>query len=320
MIETMRGATTPSPPDLKALSKPLRSDQIEFRVGSINKGGYANILVYKDARADMQRLDDVVGPLGWKREHTRDNKNCIVSIYNGSQWVGKEDTGSPSSAEPEKGLASDSFKRACFNWGIGRELYDYPVISIKLNGGGNKNGAEVEWFLDEEKKDKWGKPTVRAGWGLKLKEWEWTSYWEESSLWSLTANDQDGKERYHYGPTYTPSHKLTFDSMIEDKNHMLAVVIQQTWPKKMLEHLFNSFEKGKITKKKDLLRDLNAKGWEVLKESAEIIHQRGEVGPGGGPDDSVCLEIINDMTDPEKKILMGILDKDDIEYLKGLKE
>ena len=32
--------------------------------------------------------------------------------------------------EKEKGQASDSFKRACFNWGIGRELYTAPFIWI----------------------------------------------------------------------------------------------------------------------------------------------------------------------------------------------
>ena len=32
--------------------------------------------------------------------------------------------------EKEKSQASDSFKRACFNWGIGRELYSAPFIWI----------------------------------------------------------------------------------------------------------------------------------------------------------------------------------------------
>lgn len=94
-------------------------------------------MAYKDARADMNRLDEVVGPLNWKREHSRDNHNCIVSIWNEAtqQWVGKEDCGTESNTEAEKGLASDSFKRACVNWGIGRELYDYPDIYIKHDEG-----------------------------------------------------------------------------------------------------------------------------------------------------------------------------------------
>jgi len=103
--------------DLKALSKPLGVDQIDFRVQSINRGGYATILAYKDARVDINRLNETVGHLGWKREHCRDNANCTVSIYDPEhqQWVSKEDTGTESMAEAAKGLASDSFKRACFN-------------------------------------------------------------------------------------------------------------------------------------------------------------------------------------------------------------
>ena len=49
------------------------------------------------------------------------------------QWIAKEDTGTESNTEKEKGLASDSFKRACFNWGIGRELYTAPFIYISAD-------------------------------------------------------------------------------------------------------------------------------------------------------------------------------------------
>lgn len=122
--------------NMYGLSKPLSGSEIELRVGRKVKGG-SILLVYKDARCDMQRLDDTVGPLNWKREHCRDNHNCVVSIWNNDigQWVSKEDTGTESNTEAQKGLASDSFKRACTNWGIGRELYDYPVIYVKHGEG-----------------------------------------------------------------------------------------------------------------------------------------------------------------------------------------
>lgn len=109
----------------------LKANEIECRVGTINKNGLT-LLLYKDARCDMNILDETVGCLNWKREHTRDNANCIVSIYdeNKKEWVSKEDTGKESFNEAEKGLASDSFKRACVNWGIGRELYTAPFIYI----------------------------------------------------------------------------------------------------------------------------------------------------------------------------------------------
>ena len=109
----------------------LNADEIDVRVSTINAKG-ATLLLYKDARCDMNFLDEAVGAFNWKREHTRENANCIVSIWDKDkeQWVSKEDTGTESFTEKEKGLASDSFKRACFNWGIGRELYTAPFIYI----------------------------------------------------------------------------------------------------------------------------------------------------------------------------------------------
>lgn len=110
----------------------LKADEIECRIGQIKMNGLS-LLLYKDARVDMSILDETVGAMNWKREHTRDNANCIVSIYDKDkgEWVSKEDTGTESFTEAQKGLASDSFKRACVNWGIGRELYTAPFIWIK---------------------------------------------------------------------------------------------------------------------------------------------------------------------------------------------
>lgn len=109
----------------------LQADEIECRIGQIKATGLT-LLLYKDARCDMNILDETVGAMGWKREHTRDNRNCIVSIWDDEKeaWIPKEDTGTESNTEAEKGLASDSFKRACVNWGIGRELYSAPFIWI----------------------------------------------------------------------------------------------------------------------------------------------------------------------------------------------
>lgn len=118
----------------------LRPDEIDVRVarvmkstkkdGSVNTG--VMLLFYKNARVDQAILDETVGPMNWQRHHSRDNANCTVSIWDESknQWVFKEDTGTESNTEKEKGLASDSFKRACFNWGIGRELYTAPDTMV----------------------------------------------------------------------------------------------------------------------------------------------------------------------------------------------
>lgn len=113
----------------------LNAGDIEVRVAQAKENG-VSLLLYKNARVDMNILDETVGPYNWMREHSRDNANCSVSIYDfeKSQWICKEDTGTESQSEAEKGLASDSFKRACVNWGIGRELYTAPFIWISPPG------------------------------------------------------------------------------------------------------------------------------------------------------------------------------------------
>ena len=109
----------------------LKADEIDVRVATITSKGFS-LLLYKDARCDMNILDETVGAMNWQRTHIRENANCIVSLWDKekNQWVSKEDTGTESNTEKEKGLASDSFKRACFNWGIGRELYTSPFIWV----------------------------------------------------------------------------------------------------------------------------------------------------------------------------------------------
>ena len=118
----------------KLVFRKLNADEIECRIGTIKQDGTGlSLLLYKDARCDMNILDETVGAKNWKREHTRDNQNCIVSIWDEdkAQWISKEDVGTKSNTEEEKGLASDSFKRACVNWGIGRELYTAPFIWVQ---------------------------------------------------------------------------------------------------------------------------------------------------------------------------------------------
>lgn len=114
--------------------RPLQADEIDCFPRIITEKG-VSLLLYKNARVDMQLLDEVVGPLNWQRHHNRDNANCIISIWDAEkgQWIDKEDTGTESNMEAQKGLASDSFKRAGFNWGIGRELYTAPFIWIDAN-------------------------------------------------------------------------------------------------------------------------------------------------------------------------------------------
>lgn len=121
----------------KAFVRLLRADEIECRVSTINERGLS-LLLFKDARVDQKILDETFTPFGWKRSHQIIDGNlyCTVEIWDSEkcQWIAKQDVGTTSYSEKEKGQASDSFKRACFNWGVGRELYTAPFIWI---GAGN---------------------------------------------------------------------------------------------------------------------------------------------------------------------------------------
>lgn len=139
----------------------LKPNEIEVRVQQCKQNGYS-LLLFKDARCDMNILDETVGVMGWKREHSRDNKNCTISLWdcNNKHWVSKEDTGTESNTEQEKGLASDSFKRAGFNLGIGRELYSSPFIWIQAREGEVKKTG---------RKDKYNNDIFTLSFGVKFR-------------------------------------------------------------------------------------------------------------------------------------------------------
>ena len=164
---------------IKQLSKPLTIDQVSFRVQSISAKGWAKVLPYKSARTDMQRLDDVCGML-WQRDHRIIDGNlyCGIGIKVGDEWVWRWDVGTESSAEKEKGEASDSFKRSGSNWGIGRELYAWPKIFLQL--------SPDEFTANGNK----GKQTFK----LDLDKWRW-SFTDESNT-RLIGHDQSGLPRF----------------------------------------------------------------------------------------------------------------------------
>lgn len=130
----------------------LRADEIEVRVQQAKQTGLI-LLLYKDSRVDQRILDETVGPECWQKrfyEH-KGTLFCEVGIRIGFQdsaeWVWKGDAGSPSNMEAVKGEASDAFKRACFNWGIGRELYTSPFIWVNADKANIKqNGQKFQCF------------------------------------------------------------------------------------------------------------------------------------------------------------------------------
>lgn len=130
----------------------LEPSDIEVRAQQVTQKG-TSLLLYKNARVDMAILDDKFGMFGWQREHLfKDGKNyCRVSIWDkeNKQWVTKEDVGTESNTESEKGEASDAFKRACVNIGIGRELYTAPFIWVALDESEvSKNEKSGKWQIN----------------------------------------------------------------------------------------------------------------------------------------------------------------------------
>lgn len=118
---------------MEYMFRDLKPDEIDVRIATVRENG-VTLLLYKDARVDQNILDETFTPFGWQREHKelKGNIYCGIAIYDkeAKQWVTKWDCGKESFTEAEKGEASDSFKRAGFNWGIGRELYTSPFIWI----------------------------------------------------------------------------------------------------------------------------------------------------------------------------------------------
>lgn len=166
----------------------LKASEIDCRIQSIgqNKTGAVGttILLYKDARVDMNILDETVGTMNWQRGHSVIDGNlyCTISIWDEvkQQWISKSDVGTESNTEKEKGQASDSFKRAGFNWGIGRELYSAPFVYIQL---------DKSEYIERN-----GKLTSNAK--FKVKD---VSYDENRNIVRLVVVDSKGKVRYTFG-------------------------------------------------------------------------------------------------------------------------
>lgn len=165
----------------------LKASEIECRVGTVNEKG-CSLLLYKDARCDMRILDETFGAMSWKRSHEIIDGNlyCTVSVLSDvGEWVSKQDVGVESFTEKEKGQASDSFKRACVNWGIGRELYTSPFIWVN--------------HADKEAYQKNGKYQTYQSYHVTE-----IGYNAEGEINALAIADSKGNERYRYGRKQTP--------------------------------------------------------------------------------------------------------------------
>lgn len=186
----------------------LRADEIELRVGTVRRDGKGfSLLCYKNARCDMNILDEIYGNEWWQRDHKEIKGNLYggVGVYNKEigQWIWKWDCGTESFTEKQKGEASDSFKRACFSLGIGRELYTAPSIWI-------------DGHMDN------GKPDIRFVSGLRVSLIEYEDVHGARTIKKLQIKDKSGTVVYSYGmgKAETKPKEQSKDELID---HIIAV-------------------------------------------------------------------------------------------------
>lgn len=204
----------------------LEPSDIEVRAQQVKENG-AVLLLYKNARVDMSILDEKFGMFGWQREHLfKDGKNyCRVSIWDGEnkQWVTKEDIGTESNTEREKGEASDAFKRACVNIGIGRELYTAPFIWVNL---------QKDEVFKNEKSNNW---QIKSGIEFSVSEIE---YDNKRSISKLVIIDRNGTERYRW-----PNSRSTPRTSAESRNPIeKAEPVKPSTKKRLTAEIFDNHE------------------------------------------------------------------------------
>ena len=56
---------------------------------------------------------------------------CTLSVKTEDGWISKEDGADDTAIESTKGGISDALKRAAVKWGMGRDLYEYPLVQIE---------------------------------------------------------------------------------------------------------------------------------------------------------------------------------------------
>lgn len=238
----------------------LKANEVECRPGIVKEDG-CMLLLYKDARVDMAVLDETFGAKNWQRTHEVINGNlfCNIDVWDDEKktWVRKQDVGVPSETEKEKGEASDAFKRAGFNVGIGRELYTGPFIWIRLKPG-EAYAVGKSWKLSN-----------------KLKFFVSSiSYNENRCIDGLVIVDQTGEVRYKMGET--PAPEVDGGDKAE-KEDMLTELIKEFNTLKGIVGEEDAFAKLKTTRtqmnnlaKQGTLKDLEGMVKKIKKVQAEL--------------------------------------------------
>lgn len=230
--------------------RPLRANEIEVRPQIVKEGGFT-VLLYKDARADMNVLDDTFGPSNWQRRHMVINNNlfCSVLIWDDEkkEWIEKQDVGVPSNTEKEKGEASDSFKRACTNVGIGRELYTAPFIWIRAQKD-EITGSNGKYKLD-----------------YKVKIHVHRIEYADNKISFLQLADNDGNVRFTYtmnGQQGAPQQATRQDNGWNEKEIILNELVDFVNIKKIPSDQISGLIHTNF--RKNSTKDLNQKELEFL--------------------------------------------------------
>jgi hypothetical protein len=145
---------------MERLGAPFPAEAIHWKPQKVSfQGNRALAVPYLDAREVAQRLDEVVGPLGWQVVHQTLGDQLVTGIgirdpATGcwawkwdSGFVGRregEDEGEAGGADARrrsedeeksrKGTLSDGLKRAAVLWGIGRYLYRLSKVWVAYDG------------------------------------------------------------------------------------------------------------------------------------------------------------------------------------------
>ena len=250
----------------------LSKEDIEVRVAQTLAGNNkvrVNLLLYKNARVDMKIMDELFTPMGWKRTHKLigDRLYSCVEVYNPEtkEWICKEDVGVESNTEAEKGQASDSFKRACVNWGIGRELYTAPKITIELN--------ENEYTKDQNSRIKvWAYFSVKSiGYDSKTR-----------TITSLEIQDKFGNVRFSMGGSVQQSQSEPSQAVKARraaKANSPAPAAYQPMSEEMYWKIVAAYAQGKLTKtggdyKMTWIETTHAGAGEILKFDNDVENWR----------------------------------------------
>lgn len=210
----------------------LRANEIDVRVGTVPKSGTGlSLLLYKDARVDMNILDETFGIFGWQRHHELIDGQlfCIVSIYdeNKKTWVNKQDVGIESNTEEVKGRASDSFKRACTNWGIGRELYTAPFIWISNKQGKVDDLKRLDYRVSDISYDVDGNiNNLSIDMKGRLTSYEWQQIWtNQGYVESRPKQEPEVEKKIDIKSSISPKLQEIFDLIREHDIPMEKVMV-----------------------------------------------------------------------------------------------